>query len=200
MSKLNDLIKPLLLVSNGLVVINAIYFFPLIRGPDFDGSVCTEEWKVFRVSGVTETTCAMECIRKFGCYRVFYQPLSGECIGCMVTKFASENFDLVTYKGSQQYKIANYLGCHIDDRNETLKNGVSFDSARLTTKLCLQHCQENGYRYFETKDGRVCVCGNTLNSSGSAGTGCDVSCAGNPKETCGGVGHGRVYDARPWLD
>lgn len=56
-------------------------------------------------------------------------------------------------------------------------------------------CQ--GSKYFEVKDGYICVCGNTLVANSAAGPNgeCDVPCLGNLDEACGEEDRGpSVFD------
>jgi hypothetical protein len=70
----------------------------------------------------------------------------------------------------------------------------SFPSDTLTVEACAASCA--GYLYFGVEYGRECYCGDSLGFGAvlaNAGE-CNVACAGNPGEFCGGGNRLNVYD------
>ena len=71
-------------------------------------------------------------------------------------------------------------------------NGSTFGSGNMTRELYAQSCTENGFGYAALQYGRVCFCDNSYGSFGEADN-CNMACAGNKKEICGGVWSNSVY-------
>ncbi|CAE6457661.1 unnamed protein product [Rhizoctonia solani] len=68
--------------------------------------------------------------------------------------------------------------------------------ASMTTASCIQSCAANGYKLAGTQFSKECWCGNTLNTAGGAGQssgGCDMPCAGDTSQVCGGNYHMNVF-------
>jgi len=91
-----------------------------------------------------------------------------------------------------------YLGCYADkggtvtDPSENDLNGLFFKNDRMTTKLCTDRCQAEGFAFAATRNGYACFCGDSYGRFGAANT-CNVACYGAPGEICGGVGVNSVY-------
>ncbi|KAJ0165994.1 WSC domain-containing protein [Colletotrichum tanaceti] len=70
----------------------------------------------------------------------------------------------------------------------------SFDT--FSAAQCVSKCAGLNYLYAGLEYGSECYCGNTIdNGNGPAASGCDMSCAGNRADTCGGAGRINVYQA-----
>ena len=61
------------------------------------------------------------------------------------------------------------------------------DTKSTTTETCQKYCLDNNYGIAATQNGDTCYCGNGLQSYSAVGQkSCDVPCAGNQTEICGG--------------
>lgn len=68
--------------------------------------------------------------------------------------------------------------------------------ASLTSASCIKSCAASGYKLAGTQFGKECWCGNTLNTAGGAGQssgGCDMPCAGDASQVCGGNYHLNLF-------
>ncbi|CAM9552578.1 unnamed protein product [Pylaiella littoralis] len=87
-----------------------------------------------------------------------------------------------------------YEGCFKDSKDDRVLS-KKIDSSSMTTDDCLTHCEEQGAAYMGTQYGRECWCYVTGRwdfdrfSGEEGGAVCDIPCAGNDEEICGG------YDA-----
>ena len=98
-----------------------------------------------------------------------------------------------------------YYGCYTDNVGgralAALENPET--GAGNTIEVCANAC--NGYHYMGVEYGTECYCdnaiqgGNTLAAGGSDPTqnGCDMTCAGNSSEWCGGPNRLNVYTLNP---
>ncbi len=84
-----------------------------------------------------------------------------------------------------------YLGCFRDQKNRDL-SGYSFKSSKMTKQLCMNTCQQKGFSYAGLQYSQYCFCGNSYGRLGKADN-CNMPCAGNKKETCGGGWANSVY-------
>ncbi|KZF19119.1 WSC-domain-containing protein [Xylona heveae TC161] len=82
-----------------------------------------------------------------------------------------------------------YVGCATDSFSPRSLSGTMYtNSTGMTTESCQSFCLTNGYIYAGTENGQECWCDNTLNSASTLGqTDCDLNCAGNGYEKCGGA-------------
>ncbi|OLN89009.1 WSC domain-containing protein-like protein 5 [Colletotrichum chlorophyti] len=70
------------------------------------------------------------------------------------------------------------------------------DFSSFSAAQCVSKCFGSGYRYAGLEFGCECFCGNTLDNNNSpASSGCDMACAGNRADTCGGSGRINIYEA-----
>ncbi|WQF76496.1 Putative carbohydrate-binding WSC [Colletotrichum destructivum] len=86
--------------------------------------------------------------------------------------------------------------CYTDSPSgRTLSYKVpSFD--KFSAAQCVSKCAGLNYLYAGLEYGSECFCGNTIdNGNGPAASGCDMSCAGNRADTCGGAGRMNIYQA-----
>lgn len=93
-----------------------------------------------------------------------------------------------------------YLGCFRDQGNPWGREGHDLDSARwddggMTTARCISFCRGQNFTYAGTQYGTACFCGNAYGRSGRADN-CDVRCAGNAEETCGGAWANSIWRVR----
>ncbi|ELU41792.1 glycoside hydrolase family 16 protein [Rhizoctonia solani AG-1 IA] len=68
----------------------------------------------------------------------------------------------------------------------------------MNTASCIKSCAANGYKLAGTQFGKECWCGNSLAAAGGAGqssNGCDMSCAGDASQVCGGNYHMNLFAA-----
>ncbi|KAK1977594.1 WSC domain-containing protein [Colletotrichum cereale] len=87
-------------------------------------------------------------------------------------------------------------GCYTDDPSTRILSYKvsSFDS--FSAAACVSRCAILGYLYGDTEYGSECFCGNSIdNGHTPASSGCDMSCAGNRADTCGGAGRINLYVA-----
>ncbi|CAM9751708.1 unnamed protein product, partial [Sphacelaria rigidula] len=79
-----------------------------------------------------------------------------------------------------------YLGCFADSSTARALTGESFmNQENLTIDRCAMVC--TGYAYFGTQFGNECFCGRTSDDPDELGRAtCNMSCAGDASETCGG--------------
>ncbi|CAO1625703.1 unnamed protein product [Sympodiomycopsis kandeliae] len=87
------------------------------------------------------------------------------------------------------------LGCFRDDAG--FNGPRSLPSARIsegimTQEYCANHCGQQGFKYSGTEYGSECYCGASLPSTKAEN--CNVQCAGNPSEMCGGSWALNVFD------
>ncbi len=85
----------------------------------------------------------------------------------------------------------SYLGCFRDRKDRDL-SGYTFNSPQMTKKLCMETCRKKGFGYAGLQYSRYCFCGNSYGRLGKADN-CNMACAGNSKETCGGGWANSVY-------
>jgi len=88
----------------------------------------------------------------------------------------------------QKYK---YIGCYKDNKKRDFeKNALS--SKFNEKSLCGAKCKIAGFRYFGMQVGKQCFCGNYYGKYGMAKN-CNVKCAGNKNQKCGGGWANSVY-------
>ncbi|KAG9044270.1 hypothetical protein FS837_008421 [Tulasnella sp. UAMH 9824] len=77
------------------------------------------------------------------------------------------------------------LGCYVDQTARTLTGASKLNWSVMTPALCAANCA--GYTYFGTENGNECYCGNALTSNvPKAISECNVNCAGDASQKCGG--------------
>ena len=59
--------------------------------------------------------------------------------------------------------------------------------------MCVEECRAQGFAYAATQYSSYCFCGNRYGASGPAHN-CNMPCAGNPGEICGGAWANSVYE------
>ena len=91
-----------------------------------------------------------------------------------------------------------YGECVFDDAKNRVLNGHLTTSHEMTVESCITTCTEKGYDYAGLEWGIECFCGNEPSQrfdwawSGK----CDVNCAGDRKQICGGSGAMSVYSTQ----
>ncbi|KAG8791405.1 hypothetical protein FRC12_009284 [Ceratobasidium sp. 428] len=81
-------------------------------------------------------------------------------------------------------------GCITDAQapNRVLQDSHTDES--LTIASCIKACSASGYSVAGTQFGKECWCGKSVNTKGGAGasavSGCDMPCAGDASQLCGG--------------
>ncbi len=104
-----------------------------------------------------------------------------------------------------QAKITiKYIGCYKDNQAVPGMLGVSLPgrdingfttySSSLTNELCISICKEKGFKYAGTQYRTQCFCGNDYGSYGKANN-CNMKCAGNIDQICGGFWANSVYQS-----
>ena len=79
-------------------------------------------------------------------------------------------------------------------------NGSALSVPHIDRRLTIDRCQFRcfGYSYFGVENGRQCYCGNAIQNGAIPAdmTGCDVQCAGNRNQVCGGDGMINIYQVQ----
>lgn len=102
------------------------------------------------------------------------------CSGISLLSIYQSNFTV-------QLPLFNYtyLGCAAEpDSHRALTKLVSM--RLLTRHKCLVVCSYGGYNLAGVEYGDECWCGNTLQADLDFNGTCDMACAGDPSDTCGG--------------
>jgi hypothetical protein len=86
-----------------------------------------------------------------------------------------------------------YLGCYADTNNPFDLDGLLYQSESLTVEECLQTCEDAGFAYAGLQYSHSCLCGDSYGRYGEADT-CDMPCAGDSSDTCGGPYSNDVYE------
>lgn len=79
------------------------------------------------------------------------------------------------------------LGCYNDSATRALPYGIGVTGS-VTVESCTTACYNAGYPYAGMEYADECYCGLTIenNSGPTPDAGCDMTCAGNSSEYCGG--------------
>jgi hypothetical protein len=80
--------------------------------------------------------------------------------------------------------VHDYSGCFKDSHQRDLQ-GFRLEDAAMTVNMCLSVCKERGFSVAALQFGSHCFCGDSFGRYGPA-TNCDMPCAGDANETCGG--------------
>ena len=89
---------------------------------------------------------------------------------------------------SQTIGSYSYLGCANQTSPLALVGMSKTDSKKTTTETCQKYCLDNNYGLAALQNGGTCYCGNGLQSYSAVGQkSCNVPCAGNKTEVCGGA-------------
>ncbi len=85
-----------------------------------------------------------------------------------------------------------YIGCYTDSSARDLPYAAYSNNTTSSDDSCVSACQSAGYKYAGAQDGNQCFCGNSYGSQGTSNN-CNMACAGNSGETCGGFWANSVY-------
>ncbi|KAI5359093.1 putative hem peroxidase, carbohydrate-binding WSC, hem peroxidase superfamily [Septoria linicola] len=89
------------------------------------------------------------------------------------------------------------LGCYTDStssRSLRDEQSISAGSNAMTVSECTTACKSGGYSLAGLEYGKECFCDSKIQSGGAkADIGCDMPCAGNSTEICGGSSRLNVY-------
>jgi hypothetical protein len=84
------------------------------------------------------------------------------------------------------------LGCFKDNAVDRDLSGLMVSTNTMTTEQCITTCAEKGFTYAGTQYSSQCLCGNSYGKYGAANN-CNMKCAGNQNQTCGGYSANSVY-------
>ena len=97
------------------------------------------------------------------------------------------------------------LGCYIDGNKHAVCNRSEQASGQdLTIAKCQDDCWASGYRYVGVTGGTECYCGRFVaNEHTPDQSDCNIPCAGDDSEMCGGssvmYAYGaKTYELPPW--
>jgi len=110
---------------------------------------------------------------------------------------SADEIESILFTSGGGFSTSRYLGCYRDQGEPTGTNGRDLNGfvvndGNMSTAFCTSTCQGKGFRYAATQYGSWCFCGNSYGRSGQADN-CNMKCAGNPAETCGGSWANSVY-------
>jgi len=114
----------------------------------------------------------------------------GESQGCRATCFSIKGAPPMVPPTAG----VRYIGCFKETWTRDLA-GYTTNTPAMTTQMCVNLCRERGFAYAATQYGQHCFCGNSYGKYGPA-TNCDMKCAGNPAEICGGSFANSVYSIK----
>lgn len=88
------------------------------------------------------------------------------------------------------------LGCYTDSVAARTLTTAEYPGT-MTVELCTSACKSAGYVYAGVEYGGECYCGNSFSNGGGpapdGSAGCNMACAGNAQETCGGANRLNVF-------
>jgi WSC domain len=88
------------------------------------------------------------------------------------------------------------LGCYTDSVAARTLTTAEYPGT-MTVELCTSACKSAGYIYAGVEYGGECYCGNSFSNGGGpapdGSAGCNMACAGNAQETCGGSNRLNVF-------
>ncbi len=92
-----------------------------------------------------------------------------------------------------------YLGCFLDQGDPTGTDGRDLDGMiwvdrDMTVDACRATCADDGYALAGLQNGDWCFCGSRHDEEEEADA-CDMPCAGDREQTCGGTWASSVYTA-----
>lgn len=89
----------------------------------------------------------------------------------------------------------SYLACYTDSGSRTLRSSVAVGGSGMTVAGCTTTCKSAGYTFAGVEYGSECWCDRSIRSPGVvSATGCNMLCAGNATEYCGGSDRLTVYE------
>lgn len=86
----------------------------------------------------------------------------------------------------------HYLGCYGDNRYDRVLTAATYPMTGLMSpQICMNYCMELGHLYAGVEYASECYCGSAdadyARQQRYADKHCQVTCVGNPTESCGGV-------------
>ena len=108
--------------------------------------------------------------------------------------------DIQRIEFTEQINISagyKYLGCYRDQSSTSGRDlsGYFLNDSEMTTEKCASLCRDRGFLYAGTQFSNWCFCGNSYGRSGQANN-CDMRCAGNNAQICGGSWANSVYSVK----
>ncbi|KAK8049286.1 hypothetical protein PG994_011016 [Apiospora phragmitis] len=94
------------------------------------------------------------------------------------------------------YQPFTSLGCYDngqDGQPGALMERMNMDAYTMTTESCISTCKGNGFTYAALGWIGSCYCGQTINRPQVDSGMCNLKCAGNNSETCGGDSSVAIY-------
>ncbi|KAF9560056.1 WSC-domain-containing protein [Agrocybe pediades] len=88
------------------------------------------------------------------------------------------------------------IGCYSDVPSARTLRVASFtDVNNMTIEACLAFCTPAGYKFSGVEFARECYCDNVIESPGvpTSSSTCNMPCAGNANEICGGAGGINIF-------
>ena len=89
-----------------------------------------------------------------------------------------------SHHGEPTTRAASSVGCYADSWNRDLPY-LADESESNTNERCIAACRNAGYAFAGTQYSTQCFCGNAYGSQGPS-DGCELPCAGDASEACGG--------------
>ena len=128
-------------------------------------------------------------------YDRHYNWCRGAAKGIQVRQMNGRDSALKTCLSEKKMK-PEYLGCFVDNAERDIK-GSFLRTKTMTNEMCINTCQEQGYKIAGTQYGEQCFCGNSYGSLDRASDAdCSSKCAGDDSEYCGGGWRNSVYRVR----
>lgn len=123
-----------------------------------------------------------------GCNPVSAGPGEASPASCSVTPIGAPILGFTDVSSTLKWA---YQGCTPDGSTRTLtgyNNVYGGMAAPVTVESCIQECESQGYLYAGMEYSSQCFCGNSIPSSvtPTAFGQCNMPCAGNSSEICGG--------------
>lgn len=84
-----------------------------------------------------------------------------------------------------------YLGCYADKPQRDINTQYTSNGS-MTIEACSATCRRQGYKVAGLQYGSQCFCGNRYGRYGKSSA-CNMPCAGNKSQTCGGTWANSVY-------
>lgn len=121
-------------------------------------------------------------------------PAKGQCTdGAQIGQAESFFTDVTVSKGFE------YLGCGIDNYYSRTLKGKSQSGDDMTVEKCVDFCKANRFSHAGLEYGRECYCDNAIATDRAPKPGvmgnCEMKCAGDDGEICGGTGALSIYRA-----
>ncbi|KAF2122666.1 hypothetical protein BDV96DRAFT_618030 [Lophiotrema nucula] len=114
--------------------------------------------------------------------------------GCPAASIGSPIPNYVDLTSSRRW---SYAGCGTDGPSQRTLSGASTTSLDMTVEKCVDFCSAKGFRYAGVEYRNECYCDNKLGADRAPQPGiygnCNMKCAGNDRELCGGPGALSIY-------